>query len=1405
MTTNTGVPTNPDGQTLALVVAPVLSTTPHAASKILYGSGAPSASIGVDGDFYRNLDNDDMYGPKLAGAWPDGYSIRGFQGDPGPAGPAGLLDPEQLDDIETSAEAAAASAAASAQSAVAAAASATAANTSKVAAGTSATNAAASETASNASKVAAAASATAASGFATQAASSNTGATTAATDSAASATAANASKIAAGISETNAAASAVAANTSKVAAGVSEGNAAAAAVAAGIARDEAQTAAQQALQGAAPIVSPAFTGNPTAPTPATSDNDTSVATTAFVKAAIAAAGGGGGGAVSTVAGRTGDILLTIADVTGGAPLASPTFTGDPKAPTPATSDNDTSIATTAFVKAQAYAPLLSPALTGTPTAPTAAAGTSTTQLATTAFVTAAMAAGAGSGDAGVRFVESFPSGGTDDTTQLTNALAWLQAAPRRTLAMQHNKAYTLGHQITVQGASWFRIEVNGATIKAANGMPCQFGDWMLNFVSCTDGVIVDLNLDGNRANRPVVVGLQEAHNIRVWNNCKRITFVRTQSDNGCCDGFYIGADDVTNLSTFPTDIRQIDCGANNSFRNGLSLINSVNFEDYRGAYNNSVGTAPEDGVDCEPNGDVASGDLGNINPRFYHTTANGNSGLGFQIFLDSNHGVKLYDVTASGNISGAVSAFRGGVEIYGITLEGRPGMDTDRGVIDLAGAGAGLSVIKDVVARDYITNDNDLRPIVFVDVDVAGPVTVDNVKTFDCDCPILIANSPVELAQNLEAHGQMGGYTVKLMAGADQSTLKGITAHDGQLGVYVNAPDVSVNDVKLHNLEVTAPLIVFDTGALRPSLDGVELFQDAGVPSGQIGVSFAQAPVRATNIVGHVRTGTAWTPTTLISFAGGTTGSLIANNSPSTVSSGVAPLASPAFTGNPTAPTPATSDNDTSVATTAFVKAAIAAAGTGSGAPLDSPVFTGNPTAPTPATSDNDTSLATTAFVKAQAYAPLASPAFTGNPTAPTPSAGDNDTSVATTAFVTAAIAAAGTGGGGTTTVRQTALRNWKKSNTSKIAALMGRGQSGFGRGRILGIGDSFTAGFAGAGTSFTNGRSQSFLTHLARAMAARGMKATADWAVGDGNSGDVPLVYDPRLVLSGGASLLDTSFKCLGGSGWTMDGTGNRITFTPVDAAGVAIAFDTVEVLVMCNNNTGVSGNFDVFYNGNFTTPAQTVTSNDIMGVKKVTLTVPGAAGTTANSVTFQRKTNTTFIAAVGTRVASKPGIEIINAGSTGTPLATYAAAPGSTSGSGDSNTWNTRAAANVLMDTNAVNVTFINGWYNDKDAASTIAATQTQLANLITAAKAWGDVVFIGYAPLDPSDTTLTLYNQWQDAMYATCIAADIPIIDPPALLPVYATGVSYGLYGDSLHLNGSGHALIARSILEAMSDIA
>lgn len=60
--------------------------------------------------------------------------------------------------------------------------------------------------------------------------------------------------------------------------------------AAGIALDVEQTDQLLAALNAryAPLASPTFTGNPTAPTPAAGDNDTSVATTAFVAAAVAA-------------------------------------------------------------------------------------------------------------------------------------------------------------------------------------------------------------------------------------------------------------------------------------------------------------------------------------------------------------------------------------------------------------------------------------------------------------------------------------------------------------------------------------------------------------------------------------------------------------------------------------------------------------------------------------------------------------------------------------------------------------------------------------------------------------------------------------------------------------------------------------------------------------------------------------------------------------------------------------------------------------------------------------------------------------------------------------------------------------------------------------------------------------
>ena len=84
-------------------------------------------------------------------------------------------------------------------------------------------------------------------------------------------------------------------------------------------------------------------------------------------------------------------------------------------------------------------------------------------------------------------------------------------------------------------------------------------------------------------------------------------------------------------------------------------------------------------------------------------------------------------------------------------------------------------------------------------------------------------------------------------------------------------------------------------------------------------------------------------------------------------------------------------------------------------ADLASPAFTGNPTAPTPLTADNDTSIATTAFVKAQGYTTntgtVTSVAVSGGTTGLSTSGGPITTSGTVTLAGTLAVANGGTGG----------------------------------------------------------------------------------------------------------------------------------------------------------------------------------------------------------------------------------------------------------------------------------------------------------------------------------------------------------------------------------------------------------
>ena len=205
-------------------------------------------------------------------------------------------------------------------------------------------------------------------------------------------------------------------------------------------------------------------------------------------------------------------------------------------------------------------------------------------------------------------------------------------------------------------------------------------------------------------------------------------------------------------------------------------------------------------------------------------------------------------------------------------------------------------------------------------------------------------------------------------------------------------------------------------------------------PNGTGGSGYPATPtVSGTPTTGQVLTATSGTTANWQTPSGGgavssvftRTGAVVAASGDYTVGqvTGAAPLASPALTGTPTAPTQAALTNNTDIATTAYADAAVgvektrALAAEALLAPLASPALTGNPTAPTQAALNNSTRVATTAYTDAAVgvettrattaealLAPLASPALTGTPTAPTKAALTNNTDIATTAYADAAV-----------------------------------------------------------------------------------------------------------------------------------------------------------------------------------------------------------------------------------------------------------------------------------------------------------------------------------------------------------------------------------------------------------------
>ena len=791
--------------------------------------------------------------------------------------------------------------------------------------------------------------------------------------------------------------------------------------------------------GGALLNSPTFTGTPLAPTAALGTNTTQIATTAFVTGAI-----GNMTYVSSFNGRTGAVTLQQSDISsvGIALLSGADFTGTVTVPQPGAADNSNKVATTAFVQSLISASgvssfngrsgsvsltssdiinaggslLSSPAFTGTPTAPTATVGDNSTQIATTAYVQTALsgyslpvATGSTPGAVIVGSGLNVTSNGTISAIIPVTSVAGKTGAVTLTLsdisgsgslAPINSPSFSgtpLAPTIDPHNLTWSTGQPSGQI--ATNG----FAVAVATQTSTTMGITGGAYSLGNSANYQYIV---------LTGTLTSDATITLPGDPGGRWVFYNNTSGNFNVTfngpTSSTATFTLQQG-------GTAELVCVS----------SVGVLPATSVGItQPQTD---------NSTNLATTAFVKSMFAGQTAVSSFNGrtgaitLQTTDVSAVGaamltgaNFSGAVTAPTPSVGDSSTKLATT--QYVEQALLQTTQVSLSSSNVT-LTSAQYGTSI----------IEFTGTLTQSVTITMPTSGQWLMYNATTGAFNVTLSNGQGSTYVVPQNQSASVMSLGSLGIVNANIAAFVLTPATATT---LGGVYVPSGhgLTVDNTGAISATIAGTTSSATGMVYQGD-GITIAGDGKLSANL----RTVAGISPT------GGDITLSVGNIS------GAAPINNPSFTGTPTAPTPATNDNSTRIATTAFVVSAMGSIGVTSfnsrqgavtlqasdvtgvgGALTSSPAFTGTPTSTTPTTSDNSTRIATTAFVQSvfgqigsgvltfngrsgsvtlQASdvtgvggALTASPAFTGTPTAPTATSGTNTTQIATTAFVQSAI-----------------------------------------------------------------------------------------------------------------------------------------------------------------------------------------------------------------------------------------------------------------------------------------------------------------------------------------------------------------------------------------------------------------
>ena len=251
---------------------------------------------------------------------------------------------------------------------------------------------------------------------------------------------------------------------------------------------------------------------------------------------------------------------------------------------------------------------------------------------------------------------------------------------------------SVGAPVTPPSGS--RVNLNGGTIKLLPVGAIDLRAIILNGVS--DIEIYNGFIDGNYAS--YVPATEQRHNIHVTNSTN-IKLHDIKSFNAKGDGIYIG----DNLSGYSKDIYldRVHCDAN--YRQGMSITHVSNMAVNDSIFSNTIGTAPQAGVDIEPNDPAVLCE----NIRFTNCTFKGNSGPGMAVTLQANPSARQAGFTFTNCVSTTNFAgydLRDAKEVS--IIGGSSYANAQQGIKMLAGFGSVIRGIK-IISCNVKSNGQD--------------------------------------------------------------------------------------------------------------------------------------------------------------------------------------------------------------------------------------------------------------------------------------------------------------------------------------------------------------------------------------------------------------------------------------------------------------------------------------------------------------------------------------------------------------------------------------------------------------------------------------------------------------------------------------------------------------------------